>query len=144
MANGYFGEKDITLHDIKYKMTVNLEVIAEFQSESGHDFMYSAMKAINAFQKSRQAESLMERAEMMTKAVPMDIAAHLFYIAAKYSNKQIEFGEIQEALLMEGAIEAGEVQSYPILFVELVEFALLGVTDTLKKKNSKKLEKSCS
>ena len=143
MANGYIGEYDLTLHHVNYTMTVNMGVIAEFQSATGTDFPYICVRAINAFYRSRELDengnpihSLLDRAEMMADAVPMDTAAHLFYIAAKQKNPRVEFGEIQEALILEGVVEESEdIQSYPILFVELAQFALVGVRDELKKKS---------
>jgi hypothetical protein len=134
MANGYRGEKTITLYHIDYLMTINMAVIAEFQSESGKDFMAVSMQALNAFYKSRSETSPLARAEIMTKAISLDDAAHLFYIAAKYSNSQVDFGEIQEAIVFEGALENGENASYPLLFISLIEFALVGVVDDVKKK----------
>lgn len=134
MANGYRGEKTITLYHIDYLMTINMAVIAEFQSESGKDFMAVGVQALNAFYKSRSEQSALARAEIMTKAISMDDAAHLFYIAAKYSNSQVDFGEIQEAILLEGAMENTDSVSYPLLFISLIEFALVGVVDDVKKK----------
>jgi len=139
MANGYRGEKTITLYHVDYIMTINMAVIAEFQSESGKDFMSVGVQALNAFYKSRNETSALARAEVMTKAISMDDAAHLFYIAAKYSNSQVEFGEIQEAILLEGAMENSESASYPLLFISLIEFALVGVVDDVKKKKSQAL-----
>lgn len=139
MANGYQGEKTITLYHVDYLMTINMAVIAEFQSETGKDFMAVGMQALNAYYKSRGAGSPLDRAESMTKSVSMSDAAHLFYIAAKYSNKQVDFGEIQEALLMEGALESSRNITYPILFVSLIEFALIGVVDEVKKKKCETL-----
>ena len=139
MANGYKGQKTITLYHVDYLMTINMDVISEFQSETGKDFMAVGMQALNAYYKSRSEDSPLARAEMMTKAISMSDAAHLFYIAAKYANKNVEFGEIQEALLLEGALENTETVSYPLLFVSLIEFALVGVVDDVKKKRSQAL-----
>jgi hypothetical protein len=140
MANGYKGEKTITLYHVDYLMVINMEVIAEFQSETGKDFMAVGMQALNAFYKSRSEASALTRAEIMTKAVSLDDVAHLFYIAAKQSNSQVDFGEIQEAILFEGALENTDNVTYPLLFVSLIEFALVGVVDSVKKKNSENLK----
>ncbi len=138
MANGYKGEKKITLYDIDYKMVINMGTISEFQSETGSDFMHVGMKAINAFYKSRTMTNPLERAEAMTQAVSVEHAAWLFYICAKEGNPHVEFGEIQEALILEGALENGKNMTYPILFVSLVEYAITGVVDDVKKKRSQK------
>lgn len=140
MANGYKGEKTITLYHVDYLMVINMEVIAEFQSETGKDFMAVGMQALNAFYKSRGESSAFARAEIMTSAISMDDVAHLFYIAAKKSNSQVDFGEIQEAILFEGALENTDNVTYPLLFVSLIEFALVGVVDSVKKKNSENLK----
>ena len=139
MANGYKGEKTITLYHVDYLMTINMDVIAEFQSETGKDFMAVGMQALNAYYKSRSETSPLARAELMTNAISMSDAAYLFYIAAKYSNKNVEFGEIQEAILLEGALENTDTVSYPLLFVGLIEFALIGVVDDVKKKRLQNL-----
>jgi len=135
MANGYRGEKKLTIADVDYTMTINMGTIAEFQSETGADFMAVSMRAINAYHKSRECSNALERAAMMTEAVSLDHAAHLFYIAAKAGNSVVEFAEMQEALILEGALERGENLTYPVLFVALVEFAVIGIVDDVKKKN---------
>ncbi len=53
MANGYRGEKKLTIADVDYNMKINMGTIAEFQSETGADFLATAMKAINSDHKSR-------------------------------------------------------------------------------------------
>jgi hypothetical protein len=137
VANGYRGEKKLTLYHVDYKMVVNMATISEFQSETGADFMHVAIKAINAFHRSKVLDNPLDRAQFLTDAIKLDHAAWLFYICAKAGNSNVEFGEIQEALIMEGALEKGDNITYPILFVDLVEFAIAGVVDDVKKKNSK-------
>lgn len=134
MANGYQGEIDIELHGINYTMRVDMGAIAEFQSETGADFMHVSMKALNAFYKSRELPGVLDRAEVMTGAVSMEHAAYLFWICAKRVNSAVEFAEFQEAVLMEGPLEAGTMDTYPFKFVQLVEFATCGIQDRIKKK----------
>lgn len=136
MANGYRGEKKITLADIDYTMVINMAVIAEFQSETKADFMAVSMKALNTYHKSRDLSSPLDRAQAMTSAISLEHVAWLFYIAAKAGNSNVEFGEIQESLILEGALETGTNITYPLLFVTLVEFAIIGVVDDIKKKKS--------
>ena len=47
MANAFKGEIDIIINDITYPMIVDMGVIAEFESETGEDFMNLSIKAIN-------------------------------------------------------------------------------------------------
>ncbi len=70
---------------------------------------------------------------MMTEAVRLEHAAYLFYIAAKAGNSNVECAEIQEAVILEGGLERGDNMSYPVLFGSLVEFAVIGVVDDIKK-----------
>lgn len=139
MANSYNGEIDIALFGKVYPMKINMAVVAEFQSETGADYMHVAISAMNAFNKSLLMDPF-ERAEQLTQAVPMDQAAWLFYLAAKQMDKTVTFEEIQEAVLNEGPVmimESGDDaevrQSYPLLFTNLVMFATLGVVDNAKK-----------
>ena len=120
-------------------MRIDIGAILEFQSETGADFMYCATKALNAYYKSRQdGLTVFDRAEIMCQAVSMEHAATLFYICAKRKNKVVEHGEFQEACLFEGALEEGEknFRTYPLKFVQLVEFATIGIQDLEKKKKS--------
>lgn len=163
MANKYEGEIDIVLYHKKYKLKIDMHVVGEFQSETDADFMQVMVKALNAFQESNGIEESLKRAQVMSSAVRMDHAAWLFYIAAKRADKTVTFEEIQEAVLLEGAIErvdeiyevggqaykengqmftsedenseksAQLVRSYPLVFVEVATFATMGVIDTVKK-----------
>ncbi len=131
MANKFKGEIDLTINGIVYPMCVDVGVIAEFESETGADFMSVATKTINMFLKTREIENAMDRAQYMTEVVSLKNAAWLFYLAAKKMNSIVEFGEIQEACLLEGTIDSLSA-SYPVLFASLVEFAVIG--DKVKKK----------
>ena len=127
------GEITLDLNGLSYPMKIDLDVIAQFQTETGADFMHIAMKAINAIHKSADLAPL-ERAEMLTGSIRMDHAAWLFYLAAKKCNSVVQFGEIQEAVLFEGAVPGlGGGNSYPFLFAELVQFATFGILDDVKK-----------
>ena len=138
MASGYEGEIDITLNDINYEMRIDIGAILEFQSETGSDFMYCTTRALNAYYKSRQdGLTVFDRSEMMCKAVSMTDAATLFWVCAKRKNKNVEFGEFQEACLFEGALEESSgslFRSYALKFVQLVEFATIGIQDIEKNK----------
>ena len=132
MSNAFKGERDIELNKINYPMVVNMAVISEFESETGKDFFNCAIKAINAMMKTRAIENPLDRAQVMTDHVSMSDTCWLFYLAAKQSNSQVDFGEIQEAIAFEGAVD-GELVSYPILFALLCEFSIAG---SVKKKKS--------
>lgn len=133
--NRYEGETKITLYDKEYVMKVNMRFIASFSSETGKDFNAAALKAMNAYEKSRtEGLGLSETAEKMAEAVPMDIAAWAFYLAAHESDKCVTFGEIQEAVLLEGVtarpsnrVKDKVTLSYPIKFMQLATHALIGV-----------------
>lgn len=130
MANKFKGEIDIELNGVKYPMLVDMDVITEFESETGEDFFHSCTKSINAMIKTRGVEDALDRAEYMTSKVSMKTASWLFYLAAKRKNSQVEFGEIQEAVAFEGCVD-GEKVSYPLCFALLCEFAVAG---SVKKK----------
>lgn len=132
--NGYQGKTSIKLHGIVYPMTVNLAVIQSFYEHTGQDFFNVAVSALNAFQKSRDMDGF-ERVAELTKAVSMHSAAWLFYLAAKENNSQVQFDEIQEAVLMEGPLTTQEHESYPLLFINLCTFAIMGPVDEEEKKD---------
>lgn len=137
-SNQYNGEITIRLDAKDYPMCINMGVIAKYQSETGRDYMHVAIKAINALRKSVGLSPL-DQAALMTEAVSMEDAAWLFYLAAKEMDKTVTFEEIQEAVLMEGPLmmvdaEGELIQSYPVLFGNLVMFATLGAMDVSKKK----------
>jgi hypothetical protein len=139
MANGYAGQIDVQLHEKIYPMKVDMSVIAEFQSETGNDFLHLAVSAMNAYNSTLGIDAF-ARAQELTKAISMDNAAWLFFLAAKKMDKLVTFEEIQEAVLAEGPIPIMESedqlrQSYPLLFVNLCMFSVLGVTDTAKKQH---------
>jgi hypothetical protein len=133
MANAFKGEIDIIINDITYPMIVDMGVIAEFESETGEDFMNLSVKAINTMLKTRSLDNALDRAEYMTNVISHKNASWLFYLAAKKCNKVVEFGEIQEAMFHEGVVDSLK-SSYPLLFTALVEFAIIG---KVKKKTKK-------
>lgn len=136
MANPYTGEKNIKLHGITYPMKVDLDVIVAFNEATGRDFMEVAIGALNAFAQADHDQRMgLDRAHFLTKAVPMKEAAHLFYLAAKKCNSQVEFDEMQEAVLMEGPLQQEGISSYPVQFVELCTFAIIGPADEKTKKS---------
>lgn len=141
-CNAYDGEMTLVLYHKPYPMRINLAVLAQFEEETGTCFNTIAVRALYAWEQSQKAESSLARAEYLTEAISMKHAAILFYLAAKQKDSHVTFPEIQEAVLMEGAIsrltdtKEGEPikssRSYPVLFVELVMFALMGVFDKKK------------
>lgn len=137
MANPYQGEKIIKLNGINYPMKVDLSVIVAFKEETGRDFMEVAIGALNAFAQADHDERRgIDRAAHLTKYVPLSEAAHLFYLAAHKCNSQVTFDEMQEAVLMEGPLEVSGRNSYPVQFVDLCSFAIIGPSDEQTKKNS--------
>ena len=122
-----------------------MRVICAFQANTGSDFHHSMIKAINAYNKAMMIDNPLERAQVMTEAVSMEDAAWLFYLAAHEVNKCVEFEEIQEAIIMDGAFprlvsdsgassEEDVTLSYPINFVNVATFAAAGIFDEIKKK----------
>tara|TARA_R110000803_G_scaffold2911_1_gene10068 strand:+ start:302 stop:739 length:438 start_codon:yes stop_codon:yes gene_type:complete len=144
MSNSYDGETDLTLYDKIYPMKINMRVIAQYQSTklldgSTPDFMSDAIKSINALRKIQDMDP-MDQAEVMTDAVKMERAAWLFFYAAKALDKTVVQEEMQENIIFEGPMQRmrenkkDEIhQGYPILFANLVMFAIFGVTDNVKK-----------
>ena len=141
VANNYNGEIEIVLNHKKYMMKINMDVITKFQSKTGNDFMRLSTRAMNALRKTVAMDAI-DQAEVMTAAVSMTDAAWLFFIAAKEMDSTVLLEEMQENVLHEGRLQHVELgdgepklinQSYPILFAQLVMFAVLGVTDDAKK-----------
>ena len=130
--NKYEGESEITLNEIDYPVKINCRVVSAFNTMRSCDLANIAVKSINAIHKTRDFNAL-DRAEIMTGAVSMTDAATLFYLAAKEKNSQVEFGEFQEAVILEGALETGTKKSYPFVFANLVESLVFGITDDAKK-----------
>lgn len=137
MANPIKGERDIKLNGIKYTLRLTMDVIVEFQEMREKDFMSCATRAVNAWIESKGLDRPLARAECMTCAVDLDDAATLFWLAAKSSNSQVEFGEIQEALIDDIDI-ANDDLFYPALFADLCSFTVMG------KKYKKKVMDSSS
>lgn len=125
MANSFRGEIDLTINDVSYPMVVDMGVISEWESETGMCFMNQSIKVINAMIKTRALDNALDRAEYMSNVISSKNATWLFYLAAKKTNKVVEFGEMQEAVMKEGVIDSLKY-SYPLLFAALVEFAVVG------------------
>ncbi len=125
MANSAKGEKEITLNGIKYNLKLTMSVIAEFQDMRNKCFMQCATRAVNAYAQTSRIEGVLERAEALTCAVELDDAATLFYLAAKEGNNQVQFAEMQEALIDDIDIST-DARFYPALFSELCLFAVMG------------------
>lgn len=134
--NGYNGEKNITLCGKVYPMRIDMGVIGEFNTETGKDYMHVAVKAMNAYVKHKDSMDPLGVAEALTGAVSMSDAAWLFYLAAKKMDSTVTFEEIQDAVLREGPMKKPDddnQMSYPLQFVALVTFSILGASDEAKK-----------
>lgn len=142
--NSFDGQIKLNLFGKVYPMTINLRVMASFRSETGKDFNAFCARVLDAWSKTDGAD-FYAKAAMMAEAVPMDFAAWAFYLAAKESDSQVSFEEIQDAVLNEGVILKTEVdsgkavnQTYPVIFSELAIFALLGAPEIKAKPDQKK------
>lgn len=144
MANSYNGEIDITLYNKIYPMKISIEVIGQYQSVklmdgSTPDFMSDAIKALNALRRIQDLDP-MDQAEIMTSAVSLERASWLFFYAAKTLDKTVTHEEMQENVIYEGPMQSKRAekddeiqQGYPVLFAQIVMFAIFGVTDNVKK-----------
>jgi hypothetical protein len=135
MANALRGEKTIQLNHIEYPMVVNMNVINSFETETGKDFMHCTAVASRAYLKCLEIAHPLDVCVVMTDAVPLKTATWLIYLAAKEANSQVEFGEIQEQLFLQGALDMSDGKAtYPQIFIMLTEYAIMGeVTDEEKK-----------
>lgn len=134
--SGFEGKSTIELNGIDYEAIVNLRVITQFCESTGKDFFHVAISAMDAFAKTDREELLgLARASVLTQAVPMSDAVWLFYLAFKEANSQVQFDEIQEAVLMEGPMATDKKESYPIAFINLVTAAIIGPMDPASKKD---------
>lgn len=131
MADSRRGERDIKLNGISYKLILNMSVISEFESVTGHDFIQKAIAATSAYADAMECDTVLQRAEILSFAVTRNDAAHLFYLAAKQGNSQVELEEIEEAFIDDLDL-ANDAKFYPAIFVDLVSFALSG-NNTKKK-----------
>ena len=125
MANAIKGERDIELNGIKYTLRLTMDVIQQFQDMREKDFMATAVAAVNVYADTVKVERALDRAEALTSVVSLDDAATLFYLAAKEANSQVEFAEMQEALLDDFDI-ANDSRFYPALFADICLFAVMG------------------
>ena len=138
MSNALMGEYPITLNGIDYKLTMNMNAIASYESETHRDFMADAYKAINAMvMAGLHRDTPSKYAQILCEAVSREQAATLVYIAAKESNSQVEFEEIQEAFLLDHDLT--DSRFHPAIFTTLVLFAINGKNSKDKKKGSSKL-----
>lgn len=137
MANAIRGERDVVLNGIKYTLRLTMSVIAEFQEMRDKDFMAVAVAAVNVYAESMKFERALDRAEAMTSVVSLDDAATLIYLAAKESNSQVEFEEIQDALLSDFNV-TNDALFYPAIFADLCLFAVMGKDGSKKKAKGSK------
>jgi len=131
-TNAYDGELKITLYDRVYPLRINMGVIAKFKTETGKCFNSAAVDAIYAFQDSTECDNIVERAAILSRSISMEDAAILFFLAANEMDSQVQFDEIQEAVLMDGVLprvtdNGAMTKSYPVLFVDVCYFALIGI-----------------
>ena len=125
MANPLKGEKSIKLNGITYNLKLTMGVISEFQELRDKCFMSCAVRAVTAWSQTLQIKNPLERAESLTSAVSLDDAATLVWLAAKESNSQVEFGEIQEAFIDDIEI-SNDSRFYPAIFADLCLFCVMG------------------
>ena len=102
-----------------------MAVMDDWELATGKDFMGCATRALNGYYESSEVDSLIARAEILTSVVSRADAAHLIYLAAKVNNSQVEFGEIQEAIIDDMDI-SNDAKFYPVVFVALVNYMLVG------------------
>lgn len=138
IANAFNCEMEIELYHYTYLMRVNLGVISKFTSETGADLQQLGIKALRAYDDSKQAPTFWAQQELLINSVTLDHAAHLFYLAAHECNSKVEFEEIQDALLHMALQKADEdaedvLPSYPVLFIQLMTLVLCGPSDDIKK-----------
>lgn len=127
------GEYSITLNEIKYLLKINTNVIASYENMHGSDFMadtYSAIEAMVRANEFKANPSLY--AKILCSSVTRKQAATLIYLAAKESNSQVEFEEIQEALLVDH--ELADEKFHPAIFTTLALFAINGKACSKDKK----------
>lgn len=124
MANTLKAEREVKLNGISYTLRLTMNVINEFQELRDKCFMACATRAVNCWAQTVEFDKL-SRAEALTCAVSLDDAATLFWLAAKESNSQVEFGEIQEAMIDDIDISS-DLRFYPAIFVDLVSFSVMG------------------
>lgn len=135
MANPLLGEYNIKLNKLDYTLKLTMNVIAAYESESGRDFMADAYTAINAAVKAAEhKDNPSLYGQIMCNAVSRHRAALLVYLAAKENNSQVDFGEIQEAFIVDHALS--DERFHPAIFTQLAVFAING-KEVKKKETSK-------
>lgn len=136
MVNDLMGEIEAELNGITYKLRLNVNVIKSYCNKSGFDFFTDMYAAVDAAQKAGSIKKDPARyAAVMCNAVSITKSAWLFYLAAKECNSNVEFGEIQEALIVDHDL-TNENKFHPALFLSLCLFAFNGKGEEDKKKDS--------
>lgn len=134
MANPLLGEIEIELNGINYTLKMSMNVIAQYEKSTGGDFIADAYTAMDAVLKAGEVSKDPTRyAAIMSRAVSRTNAAWLVYLAAKEANSQVEFGEIQEAFILDHDL-TNENKFHATLFLQLAFFALNG--EKVKKKDN--------
>lgn len=132
------GELQIELNQITYNLKMSMGVIAAYESSTDSCFMADLYKVLNAASKTPEfKEDPVQYAEIMTQAITRKKAAYLTYYAAKETNSQVEFSEIQDAFITDHGLTTEE-KFYPALFLRLALFAINGSEKEDKKKDSSK------
>ena len=135
MANTYLGEYEISLNEIDYTLKLTTGVIRQYKDAVGECLYAAAYRAVNAMVEAEQhKDNLSKYGEILTKAVSLDDAATLVWLAAKENNSQVDFGEIQEAFMIDHSLQ--DHRFHPAIFTTLALFALNG-PEVKKKDNSK-------
>lgn len=132
MANVMLGEMTVTLLDIEYTLRLTTNVIMQYQGRTNSDLIADAYVLLDAINRApNPANDPVKYAMIMTGAVSMTKTAWLIYLAAKEANGQVEFGEIQEALILDHDV-VNESKFYPAIFGNIAFFALNGANNKKK------------
>lgn len=139
MSNPYKAQRDVTLNGIAYQLCVDMHVIAQWQDKTGKCLVNSALRATAAYAQARRMKSALDREIVLTNEISLNDAAWLFYLAAKRGNSQVEFGEMQEAMIDDMDLTSNRA-FYAAMYVDLTMFVLNGPPD----KDDKKKEPASS
>lgn len=132
MANPYLGEHDIKLNGIDYQLKLSIGVIAAYEQMTKSDFFADAYTALDGMvEAAKVKDNNAKYARILTQSVSLNKAVTLVYLAAKESNSFVEFGEIQEAFILDHAIS--DERFHPAIFTTLALFAINGNKESKKK-----------
>lgn len=137
MSNSLLGEMSIKLNEIDYNLKLSINVIAKYEEMTGGDFFADAYKALDAMVKAAECkDNPTAYASILTSAVSRTQAAWLVFLAAKEGNSVVEFGEIQEAFIVDHSLN--DDRFHPAIFTTLAMFAINGKSKAKKKESLKR------